>query len=73
MKSGQAIAFLGQQYGNANRLEGLPSREAESTGGRPANLYRTVDIERVKALMAEARLPLSAAVRVRVAELAGKL
>lgn len=56
-----------------NGLETKKSPRIPGAFGRPPNLYRSSDIDRVKRLMVEARLSLPSAVRVVVAQNEGRL
>lgn len=56
-----------------NGLQTKKSSRIPGAYGRPPNLYRASDIERVKRLMVEARLTLPSAVRVVVAQNEGRL
>jgi len=68
-----ALKLIGRANRFTEELAGLPRRLANTGQGRPTWTYRHADIVRVAKIYRAAGISLRAAVRVRLAELAGKL
>ncbi len=73
LKSTAALEHIGASVERASELTGLPHTKRNGGPNRPPNMYRADHVERVRQLHVEARLPLTAAIRVVVAEIEGRL
>lgn len=77
LKTGAALEFLGitQDSITWSGLYLLPHEKyaGPSAGGRRPYMFRTLDVVRVKQLMTECRIGARVAIRVRAAELSGRI